>query len=151
MTWDNTAGGNTNSDLELAALVLQVSYFPIISPCPNWHVPLMGSNNTPTVSWCFRKASTVNPIVANLLRIRAETNGGALLTPSVFYQPGPLKIMVDYASHRFDLLDNNFIPFFRSKYFPYQSAGLWTQCHPPSGITSCMISVLRRSMSGMAT
>ena len=98
VTRDNTSGGITNSYLELAALVLQESCFLIICSRPDWHAPLTGSNNMPTVSLCFREASTVNTIVANLLCIRAETNSGDLLTLSVFYQPGPLNTMADDSS-----------------------------------------------------
>ena len=116
LTWDNLAGGITNSDLELAALVLKDYCFPLVCSRPDWHTPLTGSDNTPTVSWCFREASTTNPIVSDLLRICAETNSGALLTPSLFYQPGPLNIMVDDTSRSFDLPDNNSLSFFRSKY-----------------------------------
>ena len=78
-------------------------------------------------------------------------NSRALLTPSVFYHPGPLNTMADDASRRFDLPDNNLLSFFRSKYRPSQSAGSWTMCHLPIEITSCVISVLRRRMSGLAT
>ena len=77
-------------------------------------------------------------------------NSGSLLTPSVFYYPCTLNTMADDASRRFDLPDNNFLSLFWSKYFPYHSAGSWTQCHPPAGITSCVIYVLRRNMSGPA-
>ena len=112
---------------------------------------MTGSDNIPTLSWCFREASTVNSIVADLLRVHAETNSGALLTLSVFYQPGPLNTMLDDASCNFDLPDNNFLSFFGSKYCSSQSAGLWTLWHPPSRITSCVVSVLRKRMSWMAT
>ena len=112
---------------------------------------MTGSENTPTVSWCFREASTVNPIVADLLCVRAEMNSGALLISSVFYHPGPLNTMAYNASCRFDLPGNKFLSFFRSKYCPSQSAGLWTLCHAPTEITSGVISVLRRRMSGLAT
>ena len=89
--------------------------------------------------------------MADLLRIHAEMNSGDLITLYVLYHPGPLNTMVDDASRPFYLSDNNIISFFRSKYCLSQSASSWTQCHPPSGITSCVISVLRRSMSVLAT
>ena len=38
-------------------------------------------------------------------------NRGGLLTPSVFYHPGPLNTMADDASYRFYLPDNKFISF----------------------------------------
>ena len=112
VTWENPTGGIKYSDLELAALLLQESCSPLACSRHAWHAPLTGSNNTPTVSWCFREASTVNPVVADLLRIRSEMNSRALLTPSVFYHPGPLNTMADDASRRFDLPDNNPLFFF---------------------------------------
>ena len=68
--------------------------------------------------------SAVNLIVADLLRARAEMKSGAMITLSVFYHPGTLNTMADDASRRFDLPDNNFLSLLRSKYCPYQSAGL---------------------------
>ena len=101
----------------------------------------------PTVSWCFREASIIKPVVSYLLCVRADMNSRALLNPSVFYHPGPLNTMADDASRRFDLPDNNFLSFFWSKYRPSHSAGLWTLCRPPIEITSCVISVLRKRIS----
>ena len=115
VTWGNPVGGITNSDLELAALVLHESCFPIVCSRPEWHATSTGSDNTPTVGWCFLEASTGNPIVADLLCIRADMNSGALLTPSVFYHPGLLNTMADNSFHCFDLSDNNFIYFFGYK------------------------------------
>ena len=149
VTWENPTGGITNSDLELAVLLLQESCFLLACSRHAWHAPSTGSDNTPTVSWCFRKSSTVNLVVADLLHVGAEMNSRSLLTPSVFYHPGPLNTMADDASRRFDLPGNNFLSFFWSKYCPLQSAGLWTLCHPPTEITSCVISVLRRRMYGI--
>ena len=150
VTWENPTGGITNSDLELVALLLQESSFPLACSRDAWHAPLTGSGNTPAVSWCFRESSTLNLVMADLLCVRSEMNSRALLTPPFFYHPGTLNTMVDDASRRFDLSGNNLISFFRSKYRPSHSVGLWTLCHPPTKITSCVISVLRRKMSGLA-
>ena len=149
VTWENPTGGITKSDLELAALLLQESCSPLACSRHAWHAPSTGSDNTPAVSWCFRETSTVKPFVADILRIRSEMNSRSLLTPSIFYHPGPLSTMADDVSRRFYLPDNKFLSFFRSKYRPLRSAGSWTLCHPPTEITSCVISVLRISMSGL--
>ena len=148
---DNPTWGITNSDLELTELVLQESYFTLACTHSDWHAPLTGSDNTPTVSWCYMDAYTVNPIVADLLRVCDEMNSGSLLTSSMFYHPGPLNTMADDASRRFDFPDNNFISYIRSKYCPSQSAGSWTLCHPPTEITLCVIYVLCRRMSRLET
>ena len=112
VTWENPTRGITNSDLELSALLLQESLFHLACSRHAWHAPSTGSVNTPTVNWCFREASTVNPVVADLLRVRAELNSRALLTPSIFYHPGPLSTMADDVSRRFYLPDNNLLSFF---------------------------------------
>ena len=74
VSFDNPQGRITNSDLELAALVLQEATFPFICPSPAWRAPFTGSDNTPTVAWYFRESSTINPVVADLLRIWALVN-----------------------------------------------------------------------------
>ena len=66
----NPGGTITNSDLELATLVLQEAFFSSISVSLAWQKPTLGSGNTPKSSWTFRKASTINPVVDELLSIR---------------------------------------------------------------------------------
>ena len=50
---NNPQGHITNSDLELAALVLQEETFPFVSTKPTWQAPFSRSNNTPTITWTF--------------------------------------------------------------------------------------------------
>ena len=150
VSWENPQGRITNSDLELAALVLHEACFPSVCVSPHWHAPATGSDNTPTVSWAFKESSTINPVVAELLRIRSEQNRLSKITPSVFYHPGSENTMADDASRRFDLTNEAFLPFFTSRYSP-QSAGSWTVCHPPTEIVSSVISALRKLPSGGGT
>ena len=98
VSFDNLQGRITNSDLELAALVLQEATFPFICHSPTWRDPFTGSDNTPTVAWSFQESSTINPVVADLLRIRSLVNRQFCITPSVFYHPGHLNTMADDAS-----------------------------------------------------
>ena len=49
-------GRITNSDLELAALVLHEAISPLVSHSSAWRAPTTGSDNTPTVSWTFKEA-----------------------------------------------------------------------------------------------
>ena len=88
-------GRITNSDLELAALVLKEATFPFMCTIPAWRDPFTGSDNTPIVAWSFRESSTINPVVADLLRIRYLVNRKFCITPSVLYHPGPLNTMAD--------------------------------------------------------
>ena len=61
----------TNSDLELAALVLHEATLLTAVPESRMAVPHSGSDNTPTVSWSTKEASTINPVMADFLRLRA--------------------------------------------------------------------------------
>ena len=67
----NSEGTLTNSDLELAALVLHEDTLLETYPEATMAAPQSGSDNTPNISWSNREASTINQVVADLLRIRA--------------------------------------------------------------------------------
>ena len=54
---DNPQGRITNSDIELAALVLQEATFPFVRTNLTWRDPFTGSENTPTVAQTFQEAS----------------------------------------------------------------------------------------------
>ena len=60
----------SNSDLKLAALVLQKTTLLWAVPKARMAAPRSGSDNTPTVSWCTHEASMFKPVVADLHRIR---------------------------------------------------------------------------------
>ena len=108
----------TNSDLELAALVLQEATFPFVSSNPAWRSPFTGSNNNPTVACTFQEASTVNTVVADLLCLWSLFNRKLKITQSVFYHPGPQKTMANYASMKFHLELKIFISLFSTSYPP---------------------------------
>ena len=78
---DNSHGCIKNSDLELAALVLQEATFTFVSTNPACRASFTGINNTPTVAWALREASKVNPVVADLLRLRSFANRQLKITP----------------------------------------------------------------------
>ena len=144
VSFDNLQGRITNSDLELAALVLQESTLPFICPSPAWRAPFTGSDNTPTVAWSFQESLTINLVVAYLFRIWALVNRQFCINPSVFYHPGHLNTMADDASRKFELDLTDFLSTFSSTYSPLQSPGSWHIFHPPSEITSFVISALRK-------
>ena len=67
---DSNPGGTlTNSKLKLAALVLHEATHLDVCPEANIAAACSGLHNTPTVSWSTWEASTINPVVADLLRI----------------------------------------------------------------------------------
>ena len=67
----NREGTITNSDLELAALVLHEANLLVAVPEASLAAPRSGSDNTPTVSWSTKEAFMINLVVADLLRLRA--------------------------------------------------------------------------------
>ena len=60
----------TNSDLSLAALVFHNATLMNVCPDANMAAPHSGLDNTPTNSCSTRGASTINPVIADLLQIR---------------------------------------------------------------------------------
>ena len=130
---------------------MEEALFPSLSAHPVWPAPTTGRDNTPTVSWTFKEAATINPVVADLLRICSTINRLASITPSVFYHPGHLNTMADDASRRFDLSPDQILLLFSRKYHSSQSPSSWTQCHPPSAVISSVISALRKLPSEEVT
>ena len=115
-----------------------------------WHYPATGSNNTPTVSWAFQEASTVNPVVVDLLRLRLDHNQNAKIPPSVFYHPGPKNTMADDVSRRLDFSNEAFLSFLSSRYSA-QSAGYCIFCHPPTSMVASVICALHNLTSAAVT
>ena len=76
------------------------------------------TSNAPTVAWNFKEASTINPVVANLLCIRSINNANSSITPAVFYYPGLLITMADDVSRLFHLPNPTFLSLFSNKYHP---------------------------------
>ena len=87
----------------MVALVLQEFIFPLIYKDPAWHASVIGSDNTPTVLWTFKEASTIINVVTKLLRIRSIINHQAYTAPSVFFYPGVDNTMSDNGLPRFDI------------------------------------------------
>ena len=98
--------------LKTVGTVVARVLIPLACSCHAWRIPSTGRENTPKASWCFREASIVNLVVADLFRVRAEMNSRALLTTSVFYHPGPLNTMADDVSRRFICLTYTSSPSF---------------------------------------
>ena len=138
----NPQGKITNSDLELAALVLQEATLLQAVPKASMTAPRSGSDNTRTVSCCTHEAYMTNPVVADLLRISTLHSRKFFLNPSVFYHPGQENCMANDASRLFYLSDTDFITHM-SVVHP-QSHGSWQISLPPRELLSCVISTLRR-------
>ena len=85
--------------------------------------PLSGLDNTTTVLWSTQEASTINPVVADLLRIYDLHYIHFFLNPSALYHPGQDNCMTDNASCLFDLPDTSFLAHISSAY--PQLLSLW--------------------------
>ena len=88
----------------------------------------------------------MNPVVADLLRLRSAQNMNSRITPSIFYHPGPENTMADDASKRLDINDKAFLYFFYYRYSP-QSAGSWIFCHMPTAMVSPVVCALHKRPS----
>jgi hypothetical protein len=95
-------GKLTNSDLEMAAIVLQYLVAEQMRPLEKCHTAIW-SDNTPAASWSTKmadKAST--PIAGQLLRALAmRQRTSRLALPSVAHYVGLQNILADTASHSF--------------------------------------------------
>ena len=124
--------------------MLQETTFPFVSTNPTWRAPFTGSDNATTIAWTFWGASTVNPVVADLLRLQSLVNFQFNIPPSVFYHPGTQNTMADDVSQQFHLAPDTLLYLFSTTYSPQQSPGMGHACHPPFKIVSLVISALRK-------
>ena len=86
-----------------------------------------GSYNTSTVFWSTREASTINPVIVDLLFIHALHSIHFSLNPYIFYHPVHDNFMADDSSCIFDLSDTSFLSHMSSAY--PQPLSPW-QIHP---------------------
>ena len=70
VSFKNREGTITNSNLELADLVLHEFNLLVTVPDARLAAPRSGSDNPSTVSWIMKEALTINPVVSDLLCIR---------------------------------------------------------------------------------
>ena len=84
----NLKGQITNSDIELATLALHEATLLAAAPEARMAVQRSGLENTHTVLWGMLEYSTINPVVTDLLRIRALHSRQFFLNTSIFYHTG---------------------------------------------------------------
>ena len=85
----------------------------------------------------------INPVVADLLRLRALHLRQFFLNPSFFYHPGIENRMADDASRLFELSDISLLDHMSAAYPQLQSA--WQLSLPSPDMLSFVISTLRRN------
>ena len=127
---ENREGTITNSDLEVAALVLHKANLIAAAPDARLAAPCSGSDNTLTVSWSTKEAPTINPVVADLLRICALHLRQFFVKPSLFGHPGIENFMADDPSCIFGLSDASLLAHMSAVYPQPHSS--WEISLPPS-------------------
>ena len=136
----------TNSNLELVEIVLHEAILLAAVTDARLAAPHSGSDNTPTASWSTKEFSTINPVVAELLRLRALHLRQFFINPSVFYHPGVKNLMVDEDSCLFDLSDTALLDHMSAAYPQPKSS--WKLSLLPPDLLSCVISTLGRKPRG---
>jgi len=143
ISWTNTSGSVTNSDLELAASVLQhdvaVQNFDLrertIHTC---------TDNTPTKYWQDKGSTSTRGPASYLLRLQALHQRFHRYIAQHDYLPGPLNVMADDASRLWHLSDTAFLAYFNATYPQTVS---WELLQPTSPMHSAVISSLRKKRS----
>jgi hypothetical protein len=140
---EHPKGTVTNSDLELAATVVQHDAI-----CHSYdareRTVHTGTDNQATQAWQQRGSTTTNAVPAFLLRLQAIHQRYHRYIPSHSYLPGSLNVMVDDASRLWHLSDDQFLTHFNATYPQHRS---WHLYHPRPEIHSAVICALHRKRS----
>ena len=150
VSFDNPCGTITNSDLEMAGLLMLYLIMEVVcNLIIGAHVALF-SDNQPTVSWVKRLAAKSSLIAGQLLRalvLRMKKRGTSPLTP--LHIPGPQNQMTDIPSRSFGsepkwhcIDDSDLLTLFNNK-FPLPKQASWTVFRPSKEICMKVLSVLR--------
>jgi hypothetical protein len=147
VSFKNPTGRLTNSDLELAGLVLHYCALENATDLAHKRVGIY-SDNTPTVHWTKRMADRSQAETSGRLlrgfamRQRTLHSGPTTVAPIAGDQNG----MADEASRIFNspfpkLSDSQFLPYF-NKTFPLPQLQSWTVVHPPPEMISAVMETL---------
>jgi len=139
----NPTGSLTNSDFELAAIVLGTATLAENTSMQHDSI-WCGSDNTPAVSWCKRGSPTSTNANAHLVRWLAQLTRRHCLTLQPVSVPGKSNELADFCSRSFSLSDQEFDHAIQSN-FPIEPC--WKIVHPSSENVSAMISALSSTMS----
>ena len=146
----NPKGAITNSDLELAGLViLWLMMEHVCGPLAEKRVALF-SDNSPTVSWVHRMACRSSLVAEQLIRVLAlRFNIHKVCPITTLHIAGDQNAMTDIPSRSFGSepkwhfkTDVDLLTFFNNT-FPLPLQNSWTVCQPTSAIATRVISVLR--------
>ena len=135
---DNPAGSITNSDLELAASIVHEGTVATAVPVVERTVRT-GSDNTPTVAWRNKGSASTKGPAAYLLRLASLQQRALRHVPRVHYIAGPVNVLADATSRRFDLSDTALLALLNELAPQTQP---WRLLHPPPELLSKTISAL---------
>jgi hypothetical protein len=140
VSYQNPSGTITNSDLELAASLVQHDIaahgFDIRE-----RTIASGSGNTPTVAWQSKGSTTPILAPAYLLCLQALHQCFHRYHSSAFFVPGKLNAMADDCSRLWHLTDAELLSHFE---FHYPQTASWRLVHPPPVMLSSVTSALHR-------
>jgi len=153
VSFTNPHGRLTNSDLEMAAQLLEFLALECLVDMQHVHAASW-CDNTPTVSWMNKLNSSKSRVAARLIRalaLRVMINASSpIISLSI---AGTDNVMADVASRAFgpknectDMhqhADDEFLLMFNAR-FPLPQGGSWTMFQFPSKLTTLVISELRK-------
>ena len=139
VSFDNPSGQVTNSDLELAATIVQHDIAAHQYDVRERTIS-SGSDNTPAVAWQSKGSTTTSSAPAYLLRLQTLHQRFHRYFSSIFYIPGVVNIMADDASRLFDMSDHQLLTHFNTAYPQLNS---WRLVHPTRAMLSSVTSALR--------
>jgi hypothetical protein len=136
----NPKGRITNSDLELAAGVVQHDV-----AAHNFDIRertiASGSDNTPTLAWQLKGSTTTTSAPAYLLWLQAIHQRYHRYNSSSFFVPGKLNSMADDCSRLWHLSDSQLLDHFNCT---YPQAASWRTAPPRQEMLSSVICALHR-------
>jgi hypothetical protein len=149
----NPDGVLTNSDLEMAGVILQFLALEQIVPDLRHIQVAIGCDNTPAVAWTQKMATHASsPVAYRLLRgLAMRQRSTRAAPPEVYHVAGDTNTLADVASRRikdvpsFPSFVSNpaaFLSYFTSR-FPLPQSPSWNIVHPDSNHCSNVISTLR--------
>jgi hypothetical protein len=147
VTYTNTNGTITNSDLELAATIAQ---HDVIATLANVRERTIANlhDNTPTVYWNRKGSTTTAGPASYLLRFQALHQRIHKYISLHDFIPGHLNRMADDASRRLHMPNNHILNHFNTQ-FPQPTP--WNLCHLNSETNSALISSLFNKRSAPAS
>jgi hypothetical protein len=144
---DNPSGTITNSDLELAATIIQHDVTCQLYDTRERTIHT-STDNRAAQAWQTRKSTTTNSAPAFLLRLQAIHQRHHRYVTLHSYLPGQLNAMADDASRLWQLTDQQLLTHFDTVYPQHQS---WHIFQPRHVMHSAVISALHKKRSAPAS